>query len=53
MFVDSDIAPIGNVDWFKQVYDTLDKCLFTQGYYSVTYLDAKDQKTKKAKKSFT
>ena len=29
MFMDSDIAPLEDVDWFKQVYDALDKCLFT------------------------
>lgn len=29
MFVDSDIAPLEDVDWFKQVYEALDKCLFT------------------------
>ena len=29
MFVDSDIAPLNDVDWFKEVYLALDKCLFT------------------------
>ena len=29
MFVDSDIAPLEDVDWFKQTYDALDRCLFT------------------------
>ena len=53
MFVDSDISPIGNVDWFKKVYYSLDKCLFTQGYYSVTYLGDNDKQCKKAKMSFT
>ena len=53
MFVDSDIAPLDDVDWFKKVYDSLDKCLFTQGFHSVTYLDANDGKTKYCKKSFS
>ena len=39
MFVDSDIAPLDDVDWFKQVSDALDKCLFTQGFNTITYLD--------------
>ena len=29
MFVDSDIAPLEDVDWFRKVYLTLDRCLFT------------------------
>ena len=45
MFVDSDIAPLEDVDWFKKVYDALDKCLFTQGFYSITYLDENDKHT--------
>lgn len=29
MFIDSDIAPLEDVNWFKKVYDALDRCLFT------------------------
>lgn len=39
MFVDSDIAPSTNINWFKQVHDVLDKCLFTQGFSSITYIN--------------
>ena len=53
MFVDSDIAPLEDVDWFKKVYDALDKCLFTQGYHNISYLDANDKETKRHKKSFS
>ena len=29
MFLDYDTSPIGDCDWFKKVYDELDKSLFT------------------------
>ena len=29
MFLDSDIAPMEDVDWFSKIYQALDKCLFT------------------------
>lgn len=29
MFIDSDVAPIDDQDWFRKVYGTLDRCLFT------------------------
>lgn len=51
MFVDSDIAPLDDVDWFKKVYDSLDKCLFTQGFDMIQYLDKDDNKLKGARKS--
>ena len=38
MFVDSDISPLTDVDWFGRVYDALDKCIFTQGFSTITYL---------------
>lgn len=53
MFVDSDIAPLKDVDWFKQTYDALDRCLFTQGYNTVTYLDEHGNRTNRVKTSFT
>lgn len=53
MFVDSDIAPLDNVDWFKKVYESLDKCLFTQGYHNISYLDVNDNETPRCKKSFS
>ena len=53
MFVDSDIAPLEDVDWFKQVYDALDKCLFTQGFRTITYLDKNNAKTDNVKFSYT
>ena len=53
MFVDSDIAPLEDFDWFKQVYDALDKCLFTQGFRSIQYLDKDDKPTSMKKLSYT
>ena len=53
MFVDSDIAPMEDVDWFKQVYDALDKCLFTQGFYSLTYLNEEDKEQGRKRTSYT
>jgi hypothetical protein len=38
MFIDSDISPSSDVDWFKKVYDALDKGLFTQGFSTITHL---------------
>lgn len=52
MFVDSDIAPLGDVDWFKKVSDELDGCLFTQGFDSIVYID-EDGEESTRKKSFT
>lgn len=53
MFVDSDIAPLEDVDWFKQTYDALDKCLFTQGFRSITYLDQNDVPGGRVRSSYT
>lgn len=53
MFMDSDIAPLEDVDWFKQVYDALDKCLFTQGFRNIIYLNCDDKQTRYHKLSFT
>jgi len=39
MFLDYDTSPIGDCDWFKKVYDELDKSLFTQGFRRIMYLD--------------
>lgn len=39
MFIDSDMSPLGDVDWFVKVGASLDKCLFTQGFRTVHYLD--------------
>lgn len=52
MFVDSDIAPLNDVDWFKEVYLALDKCLFTQGVRNIVYLDNNGRKIKQ-KESYT
>ena len=43
MFVDSDISPLNDADWFKEVYLSLDKCLFTQGFRQIQYLDKDDK----------
>lgn len=51
MFIDSDIAPEEDVDWFQQVYDSLDRCLFTQGFRKITYL--KDDGTPQFKSKYT
>lgn len=53
MFVDSDIAPLNDVDWFKEVYLALDKCLFTQGFCTITYLDNNDKLTSRKLGSYT
>ncbi len=42
MFVDSDISPLDDVDWFKKVSDELDGCLFTQGFSAIQYLGEND-----------
>jgi hypothetical protein len=39
MFIDSDMSPLEDVDWFSKVSDALDHCLFTQGFHTVHYLD--------------
>lgn len=44
MFIDSDIAPTKDVDWFKKSYDILDKALFAQGFNHLTYLGHDDRK---------
>ena len=53
MFIDSDIAPVDDVDWFKQIYDALDKCLFTQGFRQIQYLDAEDKPKGKDRNTYT
>ena len=52
MFMDSDISPSSDVDWFKKVYDALDKGLFTQGFSTITYMN-KDGQADVKKISYT
>ena len=53
MFIDSDISPKSNVDWFKKVFSALDKCLFTQGFHEIIYLNKNDASTSRRKYSYT
>lgn len=53
MFMDSDIAPLDDVDWFRKVYDTMDTCLFSQGFNQITYLDQDDAPTGRVRPSYT
>ena len=52
MFMDSDISPSSDVDWFKKVYDALDRGLFTQGFSTITYMN-KDEQADVKKISYT
>lgn len=53
MFLDSDISPLEDVDWFKKVYDALDKCIFTQGFRTIAYMDENDNPGKKVRSTYT
>ena len=52
VFVDSDIAPSKDIDWFKKCHNVLDKCLFTQGFTNISYLK-KDGDVDFTKKSYS
>ena len=45
MFIDSDIAPLKDVDWFGKVSNALDKGLFSQGFSRLCYLNATGKST--------
>jgi len=52
MFLDSDIAPMNDVDWFSKLSNALDGCLLTQGFSKCNML-AKDERVIKEKLSYT
>lgn len=51
MFIDSDMAPEDDCDWFNKVYDVLDKSLFAQGFKTLKYLDKSQNPTGMVKSS--
>ena len=51
MFMDSDMSPIDDCNWFKQAYDVLDECLFAQGFKTLRYLDEKQRPSSTVKLS--
>lgn len=53
MFIDSDVSPLNDQNWFYEVSLTLNECLFTQGFRRIVYLKNDESPSRTKKLSFT